>query len=38
MEIGPGIFFARTLDEQFFREKEHAKRKCALKDDTSVDQ
>jgi len=38
MEIGPGIFFARALDEQFFKEKEDEAGTGAVEDDSSIDQ
>jgi outer membrane cobalamin receptor len=38
MEIGPGIFFARALDEQFFKENGNEAGTGAFEDDSSVDQ
>ena len=38
MEVGPGIFFARALDEQFFKEKQNATGTNTFKDDSAADQ
>jgi len=38
MEIGPGIFFARALDEQFFKEKINETGTDILEDNPFVDQ
>ncbi len=38
MEIGPGIFFARALDEQFFKENGNETGTGTFEDDSSVDQ
>jgi hypothetical protein len=38
MKIGPGFFFARTLDENFLKENVHATRTSAFKNDSSADQ
>ncbi len=38
MEIGPGIFFARTLDKRLFKENGHEAGTSTFEDDSSVDQ
>ena len=38
MEIGPGIFFARTLDKLFFKEKVNETGTNTQEDDSSVNQ
>jgi hypothetical protein len=38
MEVGPGIFFARALDKQFFKEKGNATGTNTFKDDSADDQ
>jgi hypothetical protein len=38
MEIGPGIFFARTLDEKIFKEEWHETGTGTNENDSSVNQ
>jgi hypothetical protein len=37
MEIGPGIFFARTLGQNYFKEDGHESGTDTFEDDSAVD-